>query len=166
MSPIATNTLTTRIAAVAFALAIVGAGTAAAAAVSPAQDEPIDVIETTDAGTTAPETTTPPTTAPDETTPPPTTPGTTPPETTAPPTIVAITCETARNHGEWVSYVARTTTGEKRGQIIREAARSDCGKKAKPTATGTPSPTEDSARPGNGKANGKSNGKSQGRNGR
>lgn len=164
MSPIATNTLTTRVAAAVFALAIVGAGTAAAAAVAPAEDQPSGVIETTAADTTAPPTTPPATTAAVVTTPPVTTPGTTPPPTTATPTDAVVTCETARNHGEWVSYVARTTTGDKRGQVIREAARSDCGKKVKPTATPAPTSSEDSV--GNGKSKVKATKKAKGRSGR
>lgn len=166
MSPIARNTLTTRVAAAAFALAIVGAGTAAAAAVAPTEDQPAGVIETTAADTTAPPATLPATTDAVVTTPPVTTPGTTPPPTTTAPTNAVVTCESARNHGEWVSYVARTTTGEKRGQVIREAARSDCGKKAKPTATPDPTSSQDASdRPGS-QAKSKVAKKSKGRSGR
>jgi hypothetical protein len=48
-----------------------------------------------------------------------------------------VACEDAKNHGEYVSSIARTTPkGEDRGRIVSEAAKSDCGKSdgAKPTA--------------------------------
>jgi hypothetical protein len=45
--------------------------------------------------------------------------------------IEPVDCDDARNHGEYVSSVARSTLGGPgKGAIVSEAARGDCGKPA------------------------------------
>lgn len=47
--------------------------------------------------------------------------------------VEAVDCDEARNHGRYVSSVARSTpSGPGKGAVVAAAAASDCGKKEKP----------------------------------
>jgi hypothetical protein len=47
--------------------------------------------------------------------------------------VEAVDCDEARNHGQYVSSVARSTpSGPGKGAVVAAAAASDCGKKVKP----------------------------------
>jgi hypothetical protein len=51
-----------------------------------------------------------------------------------------VTCDGARNHGQWVSWVARTTpAGPDKDAVVAQAAERDCGK---PEPSGGAEPTD------------------------
>lgn len=96
------------------------------------------------------------------------------PTSTAPggPSTTAPTCESATNHGAYVSGVARSTEpGRSRGTAVRDAARSDCGKpQGRPATTttseapdpdSTTTPTTEAPGNGNGRGNGDGPGNGQ-----
>ena len=66
----------------------------------------------------------------------------------AKPPAQAPTCGAAKNHGAFVSGVAKSAApGPSHGPKVAAAAKGDCGKKAKPSGAGKPSK---SAKPGKG----------------
>jgi hypothetical protein len=139
-------------------LGIGGAAAAGVAATSEPTDPPTTQAPTTEAPVdpTAPPTTdAPPTDEPTEAptdepteapTDEPTEVPTSPPATDDGSGVIA--CDQARNHGEYVSSVARNAPkGPERGAVVSEAAKSDCGKKPKGDSDddATPGDTDDDA---------------------
>ena len=80
------------------------------------------------------------------------------------PVVDAPTCTDAKNHGAFVSGVARSASpGPSHGPLVAAAATSDCGKTAKPTRTAKPKPTKTGRPDSPGKSAGKGKSDSAGR---
>lgn len=59
-----------------------------------------------------------------------------PPPGRGKPSVEPVACEDARNHGQYVSSIARSTpAGPDREAIVAAAAESDCGKKPAPASS-------------------------------